>query len=410
MYAALTGRSGHGSAIRLRLLATRVYVAGMADFEVAVVGRGLIGSAAARHLAEAGRSVALIGPGEPEDYAASEGPFASHYDEGRITRKIDPNPAWSQLAIRSISRYADIEERSRVTFHSGAGLVYASADSGADLALATELKVDAGPISTDEVAERFGIDMSRADSIVFESAPAGHINPRRMIVAQSHLTDAAGGTVVDAAVSSLKPTGDGVQLTVENDTVSAGNVLLCTGAWAADLVGVDLPLERSLRTILMAELDDGPTLPSLINRTPERSREDVYWVPPVRFPDGRIMLKIGGYDPASLVADDLATVTDWFQSGGSQAEADDLEERLRELLPDRTIRSRDFKPCVVTNTPHDLPWIDWVDDRVAVAVGGCGSAAKSADEIGRLVGTLFTDEGWTDPVLKLESFRPSNAA
>lgn len=385
----------------------------MSQFEVAVVGRGLIGSAAARHLAEAGRSVALIGPSEPADYATTSGPFASHYDEGRITRMIDPDPAWSHLAIRSIGRYADIEERSGIPFHSGAGLVYSPADPQADLAHARKLDIDAREISADDVAERFGIDMSSADAIILEAAPAGHINPRRMIVAQSQLTAAAGGTVVDAPVSAAVPRADGVQLTVGNDTLVAEVVLLCTGAWAAELVGVDLPLERSLRTILMAELDEGPTLPSLISRTDPATceadpRHDVYWVPPVRFPDGRVMLKIGGYDPAATMADDVATVVDWFRSGGSQAEADDLESRLREFLPDRTIRSRDIKPCVVTNTPHDLPWIDWVDDRIAVAVGGCGAAAKSADEIGRLAGTLFAEEGWTDPVLELASFRPPN--
>ncbi|WP_419554530.1 NAD(P)/FAD-dependent oxidoreductase [Candidatus Poriferisodalis sp.] len=385
----------------------------MSNVEAAVVGRGLIGSAAARHLAEAGRSVALIGPGEPADYATSEGPFASHYDEGRITRMIDPDPAWSHMAIRSIARYADIEERSGIPFHTGAGLVYSPADPQADLAHARKLDVDAHEISVAEVAERFGIDMSSADTIILEAAPAGHINPRRMIVAQSQLTAAAGGLVVEAPVSAAVPTPDGVQLTVGNDTMLADKVLLCTGAWAAELVGVDLPLERSLRTILMAELDEGPTLPSLISRTDPATceadpRHDVYWVPPVRFPDGRVMLKIGGYDPAATIAEDVATVGDWFRSGGSQAEADDLESRLREFLPDRTIRSREIKPCVVTNTPHDLPWIDWVDDRVAVAVGGCGSAAKSADEIGRLAGTLFSDEGWSDPVLKLASFRPSD--
>ncbi|MDE0498434.1 MAG: FAD-dependent oxidoreductase [Acidimicrobiaceae bacterium] len=387
----------------------------MSKFEVAVVGRGLIGSAAARHLAEAGRSVALIGPSEPEDYATSSGPFASHYDEGRITRMIDPDPAWSHLAIRSIGRYADIEERSGIGFHTGAGLVYSGADPRADLAHALELDVDAREITAAEVAERFGIDMSSSDSIILEAPPAGHINPRRMVAAQSRLTAAAGGTVVDAAVSALAPAPDGVQLTVENETLLAQGVLLCTGAWAAELVGVNLPLERSLRTILMAELDDGPELPSLISRTDpatceEDPRHDVYWVPPVRFPDGRVMLKIGGYDPAASFADDVPTVVDWFRNGGSQAEADDLEARLREFLPNRTILSKDIKPCVVTNTPHDLPWIDWVDDLVAVAVGGCGAAAKSADEIGRLAGTLFTEDGWTDPVLKLESFRPTNAA
>ena len=357
--------------------------------------------------------MALIGPGEPADYATSSGPFASHYDEGRITRMIDPDPAWSHLAIRSIGRYADIEERSGIPFHSGAGLVYSPADPQADLAHARKLDVDAREISADDVAERFGIDMSSADTIILEAAPAGHINPRRMIAAQSKLTAAAGGTVVDAPVSAAVSTPDGVQLTVGNDSLAAKVVLLCTGAWAAQLVGVDLPLERSLRTILMAELDDGPTLPSLISRTDPATceadpRHDVYWVPPVRFPDGRVMLKIGGYDPAATMADDVATVIDWFRSGGSQAEADDLESRLREFLPDRTIRSSDIKPCVVTNTPHDLPWIDWVDDRIAVAVGGCGSAAKSADEIGRLAGTLFTEGGWNDPVLELASFRPSN--
>ena len=380
----------------------------MSNVEVAVVGRGLIGSAAARHLAEAGRSVALIGPGEPADYATSEGPFASHYDEGRITRMIDPDPTWSQLAIRSIARYADIEERSGVPFHTGAGLVYASAEPRADLALALELDVDAREVTATELAERFGIAMSGAETIILESAPAGHINPRRMIVAQNRLANAAGGVIVDAPVSAAAPTRNGVELTVGNDTMFADKVLLCTGAWAAELVAVDLPLERTLRTILLAELADGPTLPSLISRAETDSDRDVYWVPPVRFPDGRTMLKIGGYDRSVGRATNPADIVDWFRSGGSPTEADGLEDRLKALLPDRTIRSRDMKPCVVTDTPHGLPWIDWIDDRVAVAIGGCGSAAKSADEIGRLAGTLFSDEGWSDPVLKLATFTPSN--
>ena len=71
-------------------------------YDVAVVGRGLIGAAAARHLAESGIKVVLIGPDEPFDRRASSGPFCSHPDEGRITRVAGRTAIWSQVAARSI--------------------------------------------------------------------------------------------------------------------------------------------------------------------------------------------------------------------------------------------------------------------------------------------------------------------
>jgi len=78
--------------------------------DVAVIGRGLIGSAAARHLAEAGVSTALIGPAEPAERTSSPGPFSSHADEGRITRVTARNRQWATLAARSITRYPDIAD------------------------------------------------------------------------------------------------------------------------------------------------------------------------------------------------------------------------------------------------------------------------------------------------------------
>ena len=61
-------------------------------YDVAVVGRGLIGSAAARHLAESGIKVVVIGD-EPADRRLSLGPFCSHPDEGRITRVAGRTPS-----------------------------------------------------------------------------------------------------------------------------------------------------------------------------------------------------------------------------------------------------------------------------------------------------------------------------
>ena len=81
--------------------------------DVAVIGRGLIGSGAGRHLAESGRSVAVIGPGEPADWNASDGPFSSHHDQGRITRIAGRNAMWTEVAAHACARYADIEARAQ---------------------------------------------------------------------------------------------------------------------------------------------------------------------------------------------------------------------------------------------------------------------------------------------------------
>src|SRR5262245_16509637 len=90
-----------------------------------IVGRGLMGSAAARHLAARGRRVLLIGPAEPVNKAGHDGLFASHYDEGRITRRADKSLIWSRLASRSIERYREIETQSGITFYQEVGSMMA---------------------------------------------------------------------------------------------------------------------------------------------------------------------------------------------------------------------------------------------------------------------------------------------
>jgi glycine/D-amino acid oxidase-like deaminating enzyme len=54
-----------------------------ARFRIAVIGKGLIGSAAARHLSLLTDGVALIGPDEPTLRSDHHDVFGSHYDEGR---------------------------------------------------------------------------------------------------------------------------------------------------------------------------------------------------------------------------------------------------------------------------------------------------------------------------------------
>ena len=63
-------------------------------------------------------------------------------------------------------------------------------------------------------------------------------------------------------------------------------------------------------------------------------------------------------------------LVDWFHSDGDADEIDALESSLRPLLPDAQLSNMIHAPCVTTNTATGLPYIGWVDDDIAVAIGG----------------------------------------
>ncbi len=364
------------------------------SFDVAVIGRGMIGSAAARHLAEAGDSVALVGPDQPEDRTASEGPFASHHDVGRITRIAGRDALWTEIAARSLERYADIEARSGITFHTPCGMVAVYGDADDWVARAGPWGSGARRVDAGWVRRETGIAYDGDMPMLFEPAPAGHIDPLAMVEAQTRLAEQAGATVVRDAVTSVSRAAGGVEVVGRWGSIRADRVLAATGAFGSELFEFELVAERRPRTILRAELADDGRVPSLICMDPPDQRvEEIYWVPPVRYPDGTVCIKIGGnlrgFVP--LAADDL---TEWFHGDGDPVEIESLEANLRSLLPDAELGPMTTAPCVITGTESRHPYIGWADDGIAVAIAGNGSAAKSSDELGRLAAGLFGDDGW----------------
>lgn len=374
--------------------------------QVAVIGRGLIGSAAARHLAESGHSVALIGPPEPAVRQSWTGPFSSHPDEGRITRIAGRSPVWSVLAARSIERYADIERRSGVKFHHPRGLatVFPNAEEWLDHGRAAGSDVEL--VTADWLEETTGIHLTNGLPVAFEGPPAGHINPRRLVEAQGRLAAAEGAEIIRETVNRIERRAGAFEIGGQFGTIRADRIVVATGAFGADLLGARLDVVRFPRTVVMAEIADNGRIPSLISDQPPDDRlAEIYWVPPIRFPDGRVCLKIGGelVDAQPCEPEDL---TDWFHSEGSEVEADALSNCVRALLPGVQAASWWQTPCVVTSTPNSHPYIGWVDEGIAVAIGGNGSAAKSSDELGRLAASLVAEGEWADD-LPADVFAPA---
>lgn len=379
-------------------------------FDFIIVGKGMMGAAAARHLASSGARIALIGPDEPQDWGNHQGVFSSHYDNGRITRTIDPDPVWALLARRSIERYGRIEADSGIGFYSEAGcLITGPAPGGSDnyleqvIAARDRLGVDAPFFEAGDIPVHFPwFRFPEGYCGVFEPRDAGYINPRKLVEAQVALAEKAGVTVVRSEVSAVARVGGIVNVrTIDAKVFSAGRVLVAAGGFsiARQLLPQPLDLTVKARTVLFAEvaeadLDRFSGMPSLIEAAPEQD-QSYYLLPPIRYPDGKFYIKIGG-DPSDINIGSEPDVRAWFRGDANKAAADHMQGLLARAMPSLLPVSLTWKPCVTTFTRHGYPYIGFADSgRIAVLTGGNGAAAKSSDEIGRL-GALLLQDGVLD--------------
>ncbi len=367
--------------------------------KLAVIGRGMIGSAATRHLAEAGYDVTLIGTPEPETYETHDGVFASHYDEGRITRGLDQNRFWSDVSRASIARYRVLEAATGTRFYEEVGVLMAGPQGRSlidgVLAVAQNAGIDHDRLDVDQLARRFPYFKFPQDSLgVFETTNAGYINPRRMVQAQLIAAKNAGAHFVEGVAGGLDETGRGVSVMIGKEHLTFDRVLLATGGFTQALLGDEVPLKIYARTVALFSIDADEQdrlvgMPSHISLLEDG--RDPYLLPPIRYPNGSVCLKLGG-DPEDNVLENTKDVKDWFRSGGSQSVGQFLEQSIYEKMPSLRVMETQIAPCVTSFTEDELPVIRALTQRISVAVGGNGKGAKNSDELGRLGGEALVGQ------------------
>ena len=377
---------------------------------IIVIGRGLVGSAAGRHLSALTDRVAILGPDEPADRTAHTGVFASHYDEGRITRVTDRDPAWAVTAKRSIDRYAEIEARSGIRFFTDAGYL-GIGPAGSDYldrceAAARMFGADTTRLDAAGIAARFPfLAVPNGIEGLHEAGSAGYISPRAMVRAQTEVARQQGAAIIADQAISVRATAGGVEVdTARGGTLRAERVLVATGAFTdvCGLLPVDLKLLVFGRTVVLAHIDDG--LLAELGGMPALSDAEsgAYILPPIRYPDGRHYLKIGIGSTADPEFRSLPDLVRWFKSAGSADNRRDFQAFLARLIPalDRC-RHWHTDTCAVTWTATGLPYIDYVlDGRLAVAVVCNGKGAKSSDDWGWLAARLVAGLEWDHPVAR----------
>lgn len=363
-----------------------------------VVGAGMMGSAAARHLALMGARVALVGPDEPADKAAHQGVFASHYDAARVTRKIDTRPNWARFSQAAIARYGEIAAAGGEQFYHPVGAIVAGPEDGpaAQFILDALENAHADGITFEAfrgeaLHQRFP-EFRFPDGVLALHEPdqAGWIDPRAHVRAEVAGAVALGVSYHRTEVVRLDETGSSVAAHCADGTVlTGGKAVVACGPFskAEGLLPEPLPMRVYARTIAFFELSVAEAarlsrMPSVIYVPPD-GLTDPYILPPVRYPDGKTYIKIGG-DPDDRELTTVAEMKDWFRSGGNAHAGAVMADQLLRLMPDLAYEGITFGSCATSFSPHGNPFIYHQTDGIMALTAGNGAAAKCADELGRL--------------------------
>jgi len=278
---------------------------------------------------------------------------------------------------------------------------------------------------------------------ILEDSGAGYISPRSLLKAQVEAAKALGCCQIIPHVASRvenNVSDDGEAsfvVTLSNgEVISAKRILVCTGAFCdARLLLPDgngghfeLDLLRyTAQTIHFHVSEKDATdlleggMPSIIYRGDKS--EWAYVLPPIQYPDGSWRVKLGGsrvdrYNneeqidkyrtPGTRSLPTHEHVVEWFRSAGNSKDFDEMKEMLQAMLPGIQPVKVTSDACATCKTSSGRPYIGQLCDGLFVAVGGCGLAAKSSDEIGRLAAfAALSDTGWgLDESLGEELFTP----
>lgn len=381
-------------------------------YDYAVIGKGLFGSAAAKYLSQHGSTI-VIGPNEPEAIETHRGIFASHYDQGRLTREIAGDETWAELAKRSISIYKDLEKQSGINFYNPVGCTYIGKQEDLtpykDVAKARAVPHDFFELAAGLQAKFPFFSSFEGFSAISEPAPAGYINPRELIAAQLEVAKQQGAEIVNETVLELAVQSAKVRISTGNENMfSAKRVLLATGAYmnAFSVLEEQVELRVKTETVLYAEVSEDEVkrlagMPSTIFGTKIKYLDDFYLLPPIKYPDAKYYVKLGSNTAADTTLMTSRDMADWMRKGKSDLFKDNYIEVLSYMLPDLKVESYKTGRCLVTYTSHGKPYIDAiVPTKLYIATGGNGSGAKSSDAIGHLAAKLVQKNKWDDALDK----------
>ncbi len=351
-------------------------VAAVERVEIAIVGSGVMGSAAARTLGARGVPAVLL---EQFDLGHDRG---SSHGATRIFRYSYPDPAYVRMAVLARETWAELADEAAEELLVPTGGLDAGPDAELCGAALAECGVPHSWLTGGDLADRFpGITAKPGERMLFQP-DSGALLAGRSVAALQRLAARDGVELrAQTPVHSIEPRDGRVLLRTPAGDISAGTAIITTGGWMSGLLAGVVPQPPPTRVTLQRlryfqPRAAGSNWPTIIEW--QDAGPGWYTVPPAGVAPG---VKVAAHargrevDPRS------------GPFGGADAAAEaEVAQYVRERLPGLDPAGFSAETCLYTNTADEDFMLDRSGD-IVVGGGGSGHAFK----FGPLIGEILAD-------------------
>jgi len=362
----------------------------MARCDVAVIGLGAMGSAAAYHLARRGKRVIAVERFEPgHDRGSSHG-------ESRVIRlAYHEHPSYVPLLRRAYENWRALERDTGARLLTITGILEAGHPGSPVVQGALEASrlhdLPHEVLDGTAISRRFPAFRLPANWQGVFQPDGGFLRPElaiRVLVdaARTHGAEIRTGERV-LGIDAPGGGGGGVRIRTDGGTIEAGSVVVAAGAWIADLVPLLRPHLRITRQVLGWF---APREPELF--APERC--PVFLIEPEEdscygFPDfAGTGVKVASHREGRMLAGGDALA----QDGDAEDEAR-IRRTLARYIPAADGPLRQMRTCMYTRTPDEDFAVDLHPDdpRLVIASPCSGHGFKFASVMGEILADLSTE-------------------
>lgn len=355
--------------------------------DIAVVGLGAMGSAAAYHLAKRGKRVIAF------DLSTPPHGLGSTHGESRIIREAQfENPLYVPIVQRAYELWTALQKDAGTDLLLETGGLLFGPDNGTLIA-GTRLSADRHGVryeiyEADEIREQFPMFDPNDDTVALYEPRSGILLPEPCVTAHLTLAEKHGAEIhLEEPVVEWKPDKGGVRIKTSAGEYHAAQMVLTPGAWLRQfLPDLRLPLTVERQVIHWFEPLERPDLFAL-NTLPvfawEYEPEALFYGFPI-LSEG---VKVGLHHQGILIdPDELDREVEPEEVEGMRM----ILEGTIPVVAGKLLRS---EVCMYTNTPDENFLIDFHPDlpQVLIVSACSGHGFKYASVIGETVAELAVD-------------------